>query len=168
MDRRSFFGHAGVAAGGALAGYGAATRGRDQAVGRARYHADHILGTGDSASVWHRYKFIGQPIMDAQLLFWLGLAPTGLTDVGEVLDTATRIRPGDELSWFEQWLATATRVQVYGEQAWAKGHRISAASHFYRAGAYYRAALMRYAVRTDPRLVQATRTGLELHDRALG
>lgn len=29
--------------------------------------------------------------MDAQLLFFLGVAPNGLTDIGEVLDGATRV-----------------------------------------------------------------------------
>ncbi|WP_437694462.1 hypothetical protein [Sorangium sp. So ce176] len=126
-----------------------------------------MLGQGRAAGVWHRYKFIGQPVMDAQIVFWLGLASMGLTDVGEVLDTATRVRPGDERSWFEQWLATAKRVRGYGEEAEARGHTRSAASHFLRAGAYYRAGLMRYADRADPRRARAS--GLrQRHRRRVG
>ncbi len=132
-----------------------------------RFHGDDMLGQQEAARVWYRYKFIGQPVMDTQLLFWLGLASAGLTDIGEVLDTATRIRAGDETSWFEQWLATAKRVEGYGEEAASRGHARSAAAHFYRAGAYYRAGLMRYANHADPRMALATRTGLALHDRAL-
>ncbi|MBW2734482.1 MAG: alpha/beta fold hydrolase [Deltaproteobacteria bacterium] len=97
----------------------------------------------------------------------MGLASTGLTDVGEVLDTATRIVPGDELSWFEAWLQTAKRVQRYGKQALEGGHPLSAAAHFYRAGAYYRAGLIRYSNHQDPRLLKATHLALSLHGRAL-
>lgn len=167
MDRRRFLTHTGVAGGAAALGFAAGRRGLDDEVAAARFHGDDVLGQGQAAGVWYRYKFIGQPVMDAQIVFWLGLASMGLTDVGEVLDTATRIRPGDERSWFEQWLATAKRVRGYGEEAEARGHTRSAASHFLRAGAYYRAGLMRYADRADPRLVEATIAGLDLHGRAL-
>jgi hypothetical protein len=167
MNRRRFLTNVGIGGGGAALGYAAGKRGLDQAIVSARFHGDDVLGQRDAARVWYRHKFIGQPVMDTQLMFWLGLAPTGLTDVGEVLDTATRIRPGDEVSWFEQWLATAGRVRAYGDDAMSRGHTLSAASHYYRAGAYYRAGLMRYADRADPRVVEATRAGLDLHDRAL-
>lgn len=167
VERRRLLSHAGIAGAAAVAGFAAGSRGRDEAVSAARFHGDDILGQSDIAKVWYRYKLIGQPVMDSQIMFWLGLAPTGLTDVGEVLDTATRIEPGDELSWFEQWLATAERVRGYGDEARARGHMLSAASHLYRAGAYHRAALMRYADPTDARLEAATRTALDLHDEAL-
>jgi hypothetical protein len=84
-----------------------------------------------------------------------------------VLDTATRIEAGNEVSWFEEWLRTAARVEAYGDDAMARGHAKSAGSHYYRAGSYYRAGLMRYADRRDPRLVEATQKTLALHDRAL-
>lgn len=125
------------------------------------------MGLGEAEAVWYRHRFIDQPVMDNQLVFWLGLAPTGLTDVGEVLDTATRITPGDERSWFAEWSRTARRVEGYGDDAAGRGHTVSAASHYLRAGAYYRAGLMRYADRRDPELFEASRRALELHDRAL-
>lgn len=148
-------------------GYGGSRAQTKAELAAARFHAQDIMGVGEPVQAWYRYKFIGQTVMDTQLVFWLGLAPTGLTDVGEVLDTATRIKAGDERSWFDEWLKTARRVQGYGDEALAAGRERSAASHFYRAGAYYRAGLMRYADRSDPRLFAATRTALELHDRAL-
>ena len=165
INRRTLLAGAGLGLA-ATAGYGLA-KAREKPSLASRFHGDDMLGQRDAAKVWYRYKFIGQPVMDTQLLFWLGLAPTGLTDIGEVLDTATRINAGDENSWFDQWLATAKRVEGYGDEAAAKGHQLSAASHFYRAGAYYRAGLMRYTNHADPRLVEATRAGLALHDRAL-
>ncbi|MEZ4266579.1 MAG: alpha/beta fold hydrolase [Myxococcota bacterium] len=166
-SRRRFL--AGTAAAGAALGLGwmGGRRDLDEAVRDSRFHPDGILGQGESARLWYRYSFIGQPVMDTQLLFILGLASAGLTDIGEVLDTATRISAADERSWFDAWYATAERVAAYGEDALARGHKTSAASHFLRAGAYYRAGLIRYADRTDPRLVEATRRTLALHDRAL-
>jgi hypothetical protein len=167
LRRRGFLRAAALAAGAGALGYAGARRGVQAELQGARFHGDDLLSREQGHQTWYRYKFIGQAIMDNQLVFWLGLAPTGLTDVGEVLDTATRIQSGDEVSWFEQWLQTAERVRGYGEAALARGHRRSAASHFYRAGAYQRAGLMRYAVRADPRLVAATKSSLELHDTAL-
>jgi len=167
LRRRGFLRAAALAAGAGALGYAGARQGVQAQVRDARFHGDDLLSREQAHQTWYRYKFIGQAIMDNQLVFWLGLAPTGLTDVGEVLDTATRIRAGDEVSWFEEWLATAERVRGYGTTALARGHRLSAASHFYRAGAYQRAGLMRYARRSDPRLVAATRSALELHDSAL-
>jgi hypothetical protein len=156
-SRRRFL--AGTAAAGAALtlGWMGGRRDLDEAVRDSRFHPDGILGQGESARLWYRYSFIGQPVMDTQLMFVLGLASAGLTDVGEVLDTATRISVADERSWFDAWYATAERVAAYGEDALSRGHKTSAASHFLRAGAYYRAGLIRYADRTDPRLVEATR-----------
>jgi hypothetical protein len=167
LRRRGFLRAAALAAGAGALGYAGARRGVQAELQGARFHGDDLLSREQGHQTWYRYKFIGQAVMDNQLVFWLGLAPTGLTDVGEVLDTATRIQSGDEVSWFEQWLETAARVRGYGEAALARGHRKSAASHFYRAGAYQRAGLMRYAQRSDPRLVTATKSSLQLHDAAL-
>lgn len=166
LTRRQIFGAAAAASGGGMLGLALGRHGLQQAVQRARFHGDSILGEGESEA-WYRLKVIGQPVMDTQLIFWLGLAPSGLTDIGEVLDTGTRIVQGDERSWFDEWLATAGRVEAYGEEALARGHEHSASSHFLRAGAYYRAGLMRYADHGDPRLLEATDRALALHGRAL-
>src|SRR5262245_37438904 len=97
-NRRAFLKLAGLAAGTSAAGYALGAR-EDP-----RFHGLSIRGNGEAAAgVWHRMKLVGQPVMDAQLLFFLGAARAGLTDIGEVLDTALRITPGDERSWFESW-----------------------------------------------------------------
>lgn len=166
FTRRQFFGAAATATGGTALGLALGGRGVDEAVQSARFHGDSMLGEGES-NAWYRLKIIGQPVMDTQLIFWLGLAPNGLTDIGEVLDTGTRIVAGNETSWFEEWLRTAERVEDYGHQALARGHEESAAAHFLRAGAYYRAGLMRYAERSDPRILEATDRAVALHGQAL-
>jgi len=105
--------------------------------------------------------------MDNQLLWYLGHAFSGSADVGEVLDTATRIKPADELSWFKQWRKTATRVEGYAREAEKRGHSHSAGSHYLRAGDYYCAALLRYCQRTDPLLRESSLAALRCHERAL-
>ncbi len=132
-----------------------------------RFHGDDILGASDSKAVWYRYKFTGQPVMDNQIMWAMGLATEQLTDIGEVMDTALKIQRGDEVGWFDAWLATAARVRGYGEESMRRGHPLSAGSHYLRAGTYLRLGLLRYAKWDDPRLVQATRDTLELHGMAM-
>jgi alpha-beta hydrolase superfamily lysophospholipase len=167
MDRRQFLSGGALLSGAAATGWFLGHQGTNDALQQARFHPDNMLGQGDAAEVWYRHRFIDQPVMDAQLVFWLGLASAGLTDIGEVLDTATRIRPGDEDSWFDAWMETAERVEQDGLRSLKAQHRLSAANAFRRAGAYYRAGLMRYAKHSDPRLIVATKRGLALHDQAL-
>ena len=158
-SRRAFLTHGGVGLAAGLAGLGAGRLGRAHAALEARYHG--------GIAEWPRYRFVGQEIMDTQAIFWLGNAPSGLTDIGEVLGTLAQISPGDERSWFEAWLGTSSRLRGEGERSLAAGHALSAGSLLLRAGAYLRAGLMRYADRDDPRLVETTRDALALHGRAL-
>ncbi len=167
IDRRTLLGAGFVASAAAAMGLAVGERRKNQALNTALYHGDSMLGDGDSARVWYRQKFIGQPVMDTQLLFYLGLAGQGLTDIGEVLDTATRITPGDEVSWFEAWCATAERVAEYAEEARSGGHLLTAGGHLRRAGAYWRAGLMRYPDHSDPRMVMATRAALDADAESL-
>ena len=167
MDRRQFFTLAAVGGAATATGYGLGRSGVDEAVATARYHADSLLGGDEAAKLWYRFKFIDQPVMDTQLLFFLGLAPSGLTDVGEVLDVATRVVAGDEVSWFEAWLETAQRVHRWADEALADGRERTAGAHYLRAGCYYRGGLIRYARHDDPRLFQAAEASMACHDRAL-
>ena len=167
MKRRQFLSRGALLAGALGAGWVGGRSDVRAAVKTARFHPDNILGQGEAQEVWYRHRFIDQPVMDNQLTFLLGLASVGLSDVGEVLDTATRIDAGDEISWFENWLATARRVERYGQRSEDAGHRESAGSLYLRAGTYYRAGLMRYAQRDDPRIVMATKSAMALHDKAL-
>lgn len=133
----------------------------------AKFYKDSLVGVGAVKKRWYRYKLIDQAVMDTQLLFWLGVAPSGLTDIGECLDTATRIRSGDERSWFEEWRKTAQRLEQYAQESKKDGHQRSAASLYLRAGAYYRAGLIRYANHKDSRLLADTQKSLKLHGQAL-
>lgn len=166
MERRRFLLTSLVAGAAAIAGAGATAAWPKDRLAE-RFHPDALTGEADIRKVWYRYKFIDQLVMDTQLLFLLGLATSGNTDVGDVLDTATRIERTDEQSWFEEWFKTASRVESYGDTAFKAGHELSAGSHYRRAGCYFRAGLIRYTDRNDWRLVEATERSLALHDKAL-
>lgn len=173
LDRRQFLTRAALLGGAAAAGGVAALGARRLVAGppldetAIRFHPDDVVGVGQEAAVWYRYKFTGQSVMDNQLIWLLGLATEQLVDVGEVIDTALRIQRGDEVGWFDAWLATSARVRAMGDTALAAGHERSAGSHYLRAGMYLRAGLLRYSAWEDPRIVQATRDTLDLHDRAM-
>jgi alpha-beta hydrolase superfamily lysophospholipase len=87
---------------------------------------------------WYELGIIGDEFLDGQLLRALEAIWHGMGDVGECLDTASRIVPGDYASHHREWYATAERVAA---RAWASleaGHPISAGEAFLRASNYYR------------------------------
>lgn len=87
---------------------------------------------------WYEIDIIGDGYLDAQLLRQIEAIWHGMGDIGEVLDTASRIRVGDPQSWFDQWYATAERVHAIAAQAEREGHPVSAGEAYLRASNYYR------------------------------
>ncbi len=91
---------------------------------------------GSSASrPWYDLRLMPDPILDQVLLFYLSEARHGMTDIGEVLDTAGRVRADDEYSWTREWAATAARVQKMAEAGEKAGHPIGAGEAWLRASA---------------------------------
>ncbi|HVO42369.1 MAG TPA: alpha/beta fold hydrolase, partial [Aggregatilineales bacterium] len=91
---------------------------------------------------WCENKLIGDPLMDERLLWFMGHAWEGMSDLGECLDTASRIQPGDSESWMREWFATADRLCAVADNALARGHKISAGETYLRACSYYLAGLI--------------------------
>jgi alpha-beta hydrolase superfamily lysophospholipase len=157
ISRRRMLKGVGLAAGGALLGSGltlAATR----------------RGIAQDAGVerpWYELDIIGEPVMDDQLLWYLSHTGQGMSDIGECLDTASRIEAGDENSWPKEWLRTAERVRQMGENSLAKGHERSAGEAYLRAANYYRAALIHHPEPKDPGVVHAGRQSVTCFDKAL-
>lgn len=110
--------------------------------------------TGPTKRPWYELGMMADPILDQVLLFYLGSVRQGLADVGECLDTASRVDPGDERSWPREWRKTAERLSRQAAASEARGHRLSAGAAFLRAATYYRAALHRYPEPTDPEVRQ--------------
>jgi pimeloyl-ACP methyl ester carboxylesterase len=161
ISRRRMLANVGLVAGGALLGSGftlAGTR-RESGGGIAR-------GVG-SERAWYELGIIGEWIMDNQLLWYLSHTGQGMADIGECLDTASRIEANDESSWFGEWLKTADRVRRVAEKSLADGHELSAGETYLRAANYYRAALIHYSYREDPRVYEASRRSVSCFEKAI-
>ena len=70
----------------------------------------------------------------------LGHTAYGGADIGEVVTTAQRISGGLYDSWYEQWAATAQRVEAEARAQLAAGHRVSGRDGLLRAATYWRSA----------------------------
>lgn len=110
----------------------------------------------DSGRPWYELGMMADPILDQVLLFYLSEAWAGMTDVGEVLETASRVRADDPNSWSREWLKTAERVRATAEQSEKAGHRLSAGKAYLRAASYYRATLHRHLDPAAPEVRQIT------------
>jgi hypothetical protein len=73
-----------------------------------------------------------------ELLRAVGYSAYGGADIGECLETASRIPEGDFGGWYRAWKHTADRVSAIGERALQRGHRVSARDAFLRAANSYR------------------------------
>ncbi|MGQ9625878.1 MAG: alpha/beta hydrolase family protein [Anaerolineae bacterium] len=116
---------------------------------------------------WYDLGIIGDSLMDQRLLWYLSATWQDMADIGECLETASRIKAEDISSWWQEWLKTAERVRGYGDKSLAWGHKISAGEAYLRASNYYRAALMYYAEPEDPELLEATKKSAACFDKAI-
>ena len=96
------------------------------------------------STLWYKLDWMGDDVLDQVLLFYLGEAWAGLTDVGEVLETASRVNIKDSRSWAREWRKTAERVDEAALAAETNGHRLTAGELSLRASSYYRATLHRH------------------------
>lgn len=115
---------------------------------------------------WHQLGNTGDDLMDNKLLLYLQNVSSQLGDVGEVLDTGTRITTNE--SWFVEWVRTADRVRGDAEDSLTRGHRISAGKAFLRAANYYRAALIHDNGRDSGRIAYAATNARDGWHQAIG
>jgi len=78
--------------------------------------------------------------MDFEVQCVLGGCYYGGADVGEVLATIERIDQGDFESWYQEWYATAARIQRIATQCAAEGNQVSARRAYLRSANYYACA----------------------------
>lgn len=116
---------------------------------------------------WYELGVLEDPIMESQLLHFLAAAYGGQADIGEVLDTAHRIVPGDEWSWPAEWVSTADRIRGMGDSSLARGRRTSAGHAYLRAANYYRAALIHHPEPGHPSVLETGRKAVDAYDKAL-
>ncbi|NGM67417.1 alpha/beta fold hydrolase [Natronolimnobius sp. AArcel1] len=98
----------------------------------------------------------------------LGKVYYGCAEVGECFATADRIMDGDYDSWYDEWFATAERLEQVGASAQSSGHPVSAREAFSRACEYYRSAYyFRRHDLEDPDLLEAWRRQRECFRAAM-
>ena len=61
-------------------------------------------------------------------------------DIGECIDTAKRIKDGNDLSWYKEWSKTADRLYGFAQKMQKNNNSVSAKEAYLRASNYYRAA----------------------------
>ena len=86
----------------------------------------------------------------------LGHAAYGGADIDEVFTTAQQITAGDYDSWHDAWFATADRVALEADEAYRRGHLVSARDGLLRASNYYRSSeFFLHGHPDDPRIDRA-------------
>jgi len=116
---------------------------------------------------WYDLGRLNDPVLDSQLLWYLSAVYQGTADIGECLDTASRVQPEDPWSWPREWERTAERLRRSADDSLAGGHRLSAGQSYLRASTYYRAALIHHPEPQDPGVVAMTRLAVSCFDRAI-
>jgi hypothetical protein len=85
---------------------------------------------------WHHWS--DQFFWSYQFRRALGETQEGGGTVSEVFQAASRMKPGDDGSWHEEWLRVAERNDRRGDEQEEKGHIRSAMNCWLRAADYYR------------------------------
>ena len=93
---------------------------------------------------WYDLGMMSDHILDQSLLFYLAMTWSGQADVGECLETASRISSADPESWAVEWTKTADKLISVAETAEKQNHKVSAGQAYLRAATYYSAALHRH------------------------
>jgi pimeloyl-ACP methyl ester carboxylesterase len=116
---------------------------------------------------WYELGTMSDEILDQVVLFYLGEAWAGLTDVSEVLETASRVDPKDPRSWTREWKKTAERLSRAAGEAESAGHGFSAGELRLRESSYWRAALHRHMDAGSSETVEIARKETEAFGRAM-
>lgn len=124
-------------------------------------------GAQEPSRPWYELGLLADPIMENQLLHFLAATYSAQADIGEVLDTASRIHPEDDWSWPTEWVSTADRLRAMGDASLARHHSRSAGKAYLRAANYYRAALIHHPEPDHPSVVATGRKAVDTYDKAL-
>jgi pimeloyl-ACP methyl ester carboxylesterase len=108
------------------------------------------------------------PVHDEFASWALGFAPYGGGDVGEIQALAAEVKPGDDGSFHDCFVAFARRLIEEGEEAEQKGHRATSRDCHLRAASLLGVAYHPlYGTPVDARLVEAFHLQMETFGRVL-
>lgn len=132
---------------------------------------ENMVGMSDvmsSGKHWSHPNFFSSNILiDALTKHILSLMSYGMTDLGEVLEVACKLKGSDEEVWVESWGAMAGRLQDRAEQAVKKGKLITAATAYLRASTYWRCALLYFSKFNDSRMKEYALLSSRCYERHL-
>ena len=164
MSRRSVLEYLALGTGAMVAGIAGP---RHAAASRNPEAASPEVGcAGAARRPWYQLGIMGDPVTDNQLLYLLGGAWDGTTDVGECLETASRIDRADAWSWHREWVRTADRLRAAGDASASAGHRVSAGEAYLRSSAYYRGALLHHPEPRHTSVLETATQGRACFERA--
>lgn len=98
-----------------------------------------ILIVSVTASSATRFVFENEQF-SFQALRTTGYTFSGGADIGECLNTCSRIEEGNTESWYTEWNATAKRLNEMADEFLSSGYTESARECYFRASGYFRTA----------------------------
>lgn len=101
---------------------------------------------------WPSRKFFINLLPDCLIKHALGLAGTGMTDIGEVFEVVDWLEPDNEERWLNAWCTMGRRLQLRAIDDEKAGNNVSAASSYLRASTYWRMGLNGFGKEGDPRI----------------
>lgn len=112
-------------------------------------------------------KLSNNPIYQAFTQRAMCYIATGGADFGECLITIKKIADGNVDKWYQEWIATASRVENIGDTSLKNGHRISACEAYLRASNYYHTSYFPlFGCPGDSRLIRAFNKEVEVFQKA--
>ncbi len=109
-----------------------------------------------------------EPSFKFQFLRIIGSSVYQQADIGECIETASRIEESNFESWCRAWSSTAKRLHAQADIALKERHNLSASELYLRASTYYRAAeFYLHGNRNDKRITQLSRYSRDCFARAV-
>lgn len=117
---------------------------------------------------WYDGFMFKTPCCTFEFIRLLGSAYGQGADLGECIQTALKIKDGDDTSWFKEWKEKADYVKALADGYAAKGHMDSARSAYMRACNYYRSAgFFMHAPQNLPKALETSKLSRQCFKNAI-
>lgn len=114
---------------------------------------------------WSSINFNKNILQDALIKHALGLVYYQMSDVGEVLEIASKVNNGAD--WIESWVQMANKLEQNAIQSQKENKKVTAYNLYLRSSTYYRIAAMDITNPEDNRLIQYTTKAFDLYEKYL-
>ncbi|KFG79076.1 alpha/beta hydrolase [Metarhizium anisopliae] len=101
-----------------------------------------------------------------EFLRLLGTVPYYGAEVGECLETASRIKDGDPETWYQAWWDIGQEARSHAEDAAQTGDKTAASWAYIRSANYFRASeFLLHCTPNDPRILAASRASVDAFNK---